>query len=159
MEKQTRIEKVFASTILSVLAFIFVAQTSISAAALTSDNVLNDVNAARIQNGVPILKKNNLLTIAAQRKADDMVKYGYWAHVNPQTGATPWNFILGTGYRTRYLGENLGKDFNDTIPLVSAWTASPTHRQNMLSTKFQETGIAVISAQGKTIIVQEFGGK
>lgn len=131
------------------------------ASSLTTGNVYSEINQTRIQNGVSALKTNKLLTLAAQRKAQDILTYGYWAHVNPVTGATPWKFILATGYRGKLAGENLAKNFGETQSLVNAWMASPTHKQNLLSSRFQETGIAVttgtVNGQSWTIVVQMFG--
>lgn len=133
----------------------------VTASGISVDNVFNEVNQARIQNSQPVLRKNNLLTLAAQRKAQDMLTYGYWAHINPVTGATPWKFILATGYRGKFAGENLAKDFGNTQTLISTWIASPTHKQNLLSSRFQETGIAVatgtVNGQTWNIVVQMFG--
>lgn len=137
------------------------APSHVSAASISVNNIYNEVNQTRIQNNQPILKTNPLLTLAAERKAKDMITYGYWAHVNPTTGTTPWKFILDSGYRGKFAGENLAKGYSDTQSLISAWMASSLHKQNILSVRFQETGIAVvngtINGQASTVIVQMFG--
>src|ERR1035437_7875431 len=46
-------------------------------------------NDERAQNGAPPLVENKLLDQAAQAKADDMVKNGYFAHTSPE-GKNPW---------------------------------------------------------------------
>lgn len=133
----------------------------VSASSVTVENIYSEVNQVRVQNNQPALRKNNLLTLAAQRKAQDLITYGYWAHNNPTTGATPWKFILGTGYRGKLAGENLGRDYGNTGSLIGAWIASPTHKQNILSNRYKETGIALatgaVNGQTRTVIVQMFG--
>lgn len=163
MKEKLFIKKVFAVFVFVVGVVLFTTQTPKAfAASLTSDNVLNEVNQVRIQNGVPALKKNNQLALAAERKGQNMITYAYWAHTNPTTGATPWSFILGTGYRKRYLGENLARNYNDTTPLLSAWMNSPTHKANLIASKYKETGIAVVTGtvngQEWTVVIEEFGG-
>ena len=132
------------------------------AASLSVDNIYTNINQSRIQNNLQPLKINSNLTLAAERKAQDMLTYGYWAHTNPVTGSTPWKFILEAGYKGRYAGENLAKDYPDTDTVVNAWMNSTGHKQNILSSNYKETGIAiaygVVGNEHRTIIVQMFGG-
>ncbi|AKM82865.1 hypothetical protein A2422_02750 [Candidatus Woesebacteria bacterium RIFOXYC1_FULL_31_51] len=162
MNKNNFFKSIIISSAIFIFAFVFLAIPNlVKASGLSVENVYNEVNQTRIQNGQLALKKNNLLTLAAQRKAQDLISYGYWAHNNPTTGATPWKFILATGYRGRLAGENLGRDYGDTGSLIGAWLASPTHKQNLLSNRYKETGIAlatgVVNGQTRTVIVQMFG--
>ena len=65
------------------------------------------------------------------------------------------------GYKYHYAGENLARDFSDPVSAVNAWMASPSHKENMLSSKYQEIGVAVVEGDlagvDTTIIVQFFG--
>lgn len=162
MTKGNFFKSIIITSAISFFAFIFlVTPNLVKASSLSVENVYNEINQTRIQNGQLALRKNNLLTLAAQRKAQDLIIYGYWAHNNPTTGTTPWKFILGTGYRGKLAGENLGRDYSNTGSLISAWIASPTHKQNIFSNRYKETGIAlatgVVNGQTRTVIVQMFG--
>jgi hypothetical protein len=57
----------------------------------------------------------------------------------------------------------LARDFADASSAVSAWMASPTHRENILSPKYKDIGISVVEGSlngvDTTIIVQLFGTK
>lgn len=124
------------------------------------DTIINLINQKRAENGLPELSYNAALTSAAQAKGADMLARNYWAHVAPD-GTEPWSFIISAGYRYKYAGENLARDFSDPNSAVEAWMASPSHRDNILSTKYRETGVAVVegdlSGVDSTIIVQFFG--
>ncbi len=130
------------------------------ASSITPESVLSLTNARRSEIGLSPLTLNSQLTQAALTKAADMFAQDYWAHNNP-TGREPWDFIKDSGYRYRYAGENLGRDFGDTQSLVDAWMASSTHRDNILNARYQETGIAVVNGtlQGveTTLVVHLFG--
>jgi uncharacterized protein YkwD len=107
--------------------------------------VIEATNKVRTQNGEPTFKTNDALNAAANQKAQDMVKSGYWAHISP-TGKTPWDFIKENGYFYSMAGENLARDFYDVSSMVSAWMASPNHRENILNKEFSEIGVGM--AQG-----------
>ena len=128
---------------------------------ITVEQILTLTNQHRLDAGLPALKLDDRLADAARRKAADMFTFNYWAHVNPQNNRQPWYFFDVVGYQYRYAGENLGRDFGTTAPLVQAWIDSPTHRDNLLSSRYQDTGIAVVNGtlQGidTTLVVQLFG--
>ena len=130
------------------------------AANISPEEVVRLTNEKRQQNGLPPLQLNEALSRAALAKGTDMINKGYWAHVSPD-GIEPWKFFLDVGYKYRYAGENLARDFSDPNSAVEAWMASASHRENMLSPKYKDIGVAVV--EGKldgvetTIIVQFFG--
>ena len=119
-------------------------------------------NDLREKNGLDSLKLNNTLSKAAFAKANDMFNEDYWAHTSP-SGKEPWDFIIGSGYDYIYAGENLAVDFSKSEDVVKAWNNSPSHRDNLLSSKYVDVGYAVVDGelQGRktTLIVQMFGYK
>jgi hypothetical protein len=93
-------------------------------------------------------------------KASDMAEKGYWAHISP-SGTQPWYFITQNNYAYRYAGENLARDFSNPESIVKAWLASPSHRDNLLNSKYQDIGVAVVDGtlggRQTTLVVQLFG--
>lgn len=130
------------------------------AANIAPSEVIRLVNEKRAQSGLSPLGQNGQLASAALAKGTDMLNKDYWAHVAPD-GTQPWKFFSDAGYSYRYAGENLARDFSNPQSAVEAWMASPTHRDNILSGNYQETGVAVIEGDlagaDTTIIVQLFG--
>lgn len=122
--------------------------------------VIDMTNQERVKQGLPPVKENEALDKAARLKAANMFEENYWAHFAP-SGKTPWDFILGAGYRFTYAGENLAKNFYNSKDVVAAWMASPTHRENLLNSKYEDIGVAVVdgvlNGQKTTLVVQEFG--
>lgn len=117
-------------------------------------------NIEREKKGLSPVIENEALSKAAQMKAANMLTEGYWAHFAP-SGKTPWDFILGSGYKFTFAGENLAKNFSNSDEVVSAWMASPTHKDNLLNPNYHDIGMAVVegelNGQTTTLIVQMFG--
>ena len=128
---------------------------------ISVSQVVSLTNQERAGAGMAPLTFNPVLSTAAGTKAGDMFAFGYWAHNNPQTGRQPWDFIREAGYTYRYAGENLARDFGETQSMMSAWMASPSHRDNIISPRYSEIGVAVVDGvfQGveTTLVVQMFG--
>lgn len=126
---------------------------------ITQQKILDLTNEQRLSQGLPLLKYNPVLSASAEKKAQDMFDYNYWAHNSPQ-GKTPWDFFLSAGYQYSLAGENLAKDFYDSDSVVRAWMKSPTHRDNILNSKYEEIGIGVVNGilngVKTTLVVQHF---
>lgn len=127
---------------------------------IASEELLLLTNKERQNAGIQPLVLNNKLSEAAEKKAEDMLEYDYWAHNSP-TGKTPWVFIKSSGYEYVYAGENLARGFASAPEIIKAWMASPNHRANMLSSNYLDVGFAVKAGELKgeetILIVEEFG--
>ncbi len=117
-------------------------------------------NKQRQKNNLPQLILNDELSQAAYKKAQNMFENNYWAHYGPD-GTAPWNFILASGYKYEYAGENLAKNFLFSQNVVDAWMDSPTHKDNILRQEFSDVGFAVVNGvlngEQTTLVVQMFG--
>lgn len=129
-------------------------------AAVISAVLVDLANEDRTELALPELKVNPLLTAAAQAKADDMAKKGYFSHTTPE-GYDSWHWFKEVGYDYRYAGENLAVNFADSGDVEKAWMQSPTHRDNIVSPRYTEIGIATAVGmyQGRETVfaVQMFG--
>jgi hypothetical protein len=122
--------------------------------------LVNLANADRAELALPELTTDPLLTAAAQAKADDMATKGYFSHTTPE-GYDSWHWFQLVGYEYQHAGENLAVNFSDSAEVERAWMASPTHRDNIVSPRYTEIGIAVATGtyQGRPTVfaVQMFG--
>lgn len=141
----------FYSTNPSILGF---------ATSIYQKELIELTNKERENAGLPSLTENPTLDQAAHLKATDMFNDDYWAHVAPD-GTTPWVWFDKTGYNFLMAGENLAKDFNTSAGVVTGWMKSPTHKENLLNSKFSEIGMAVVNGkllgEETTLVVQFFG--
>lgn len=126
------------------------------------EQLLSDTNIQRQASGLSPLTLNSELSQAAANKASDMFAKGYWAHQSPD-GKSPWDFIVGSGYRYTIAGENLAKNFSTSDAVVAAWMNSPSHRDNILKSGYRDIGFAVVNGvlngEETTLVVQMFGSQ
>lgn len=135
--------------------------TNKNLAAVLSSVLINLTNEDRQENNIQSLAVNTVLTMAAQKKADDMAAKGYFSHTSPD-GLTPWYWFSQVGYKFSYAGENLAVNFFDSSEVETAWMNSVKHRENILNGNFTEIGIATAKGlfQGReTIFVVQLFGK
>lgn len=125
---------------------------------ITTESVLSSMNDCRLRNGLPPLREDPRLDLAAADRMRDMEDLEYWAHESPD-GRSPFLWLRPRGYTYRYAGENLAAGFETTELLVSSWMESEGHCENILSPQYDDCGIAIIDgstkgrATGKSIVV------
>jgi hypothetical protein len=140
-----------------VPTFLIIPSQRFGAAVLPA--VLVDLaNADRRAEKLSALEPDPLLARAAQLKAEDMARRGYFAHTDPD-GRTPWFWLEKVGYKYAYAGENLAVNFFDSADVEQAWMNSPLHRDNILKKQFSKIGIG--AARGRldgydTVFVVQF---
>ncbi len=106
------------------------------------DALLRATNQERALNGLPPLRLNRKLSLAATDRVNDMFSKQYFDHVAPD-GLEPFTWADKRGYRYRLIGENLAVGYRSAGAVVDGWMHSPGHRANILTTGFDEIGIAV----------------
>lgn len=119
--------------------------------------VLNLINIERQKEGLSELKASSELQEVAKLKAEDLVNNNYFSHTSPILG-TPFEMLKNEGVMYKYAGENLAG--NETgVKAVKAWMNSPAHKDNILDSDYEYTGIAVVDSEvyGK-VYVQLFLG-
>lgn len=112
---------------------------------MSTTSLLQETNIQRSQNGQSALTVSNLLSKAAQAKADDMVARDYWSHNTPD-GKEPWQFISNAGYSYFSAGENLAYGFDTSASAVAGWMNSETHRTNLLNSDYTEVGFGIANS-------------
>lgn len=167
--------KLLHPSVLSLISLsLFVVQIGIRTTSFSQPAVLGDsanispaevirlTNEKRANAGLPALTYNQALAQAAKEKGENMLANDYWAHVGPD-GTQPWYFFAKYNYKYRYAGENLARDFTSASSVVDAWMASQSHRENMLSPKYKDIGIAVVEGDlggsNVTLVVEFLGTK
>jgi len=129
-------------------------------AAVISNVIVDKTNAERIDVNLSSLTTSDILELAAQLKANDMAKKGYFAHETPE-GYDPWYWLERAGYNYAAAGENLAVNFTDSEDVVNAWMGSDGHRANILKDRFTEIGVATAKGEYRgreaIFIVQFFG--
>jgi uncharacterized protein YkwD len=89
----------------------------------------------------PALQSSVLLRRAAEAHAQDMISHDYFAHEGFD-GSTPAQRVSATGYRYQLVGENIASGPQSAAEAVEGWLASPGHCQNIMDSRFGESGVA-----------------
>jgi hypothetical protein len=122
--------------------------------------IIEQLNQERRSAGLEELEVNELLNKAAFLKAQDMIGHDYFAHTSPED-VNPWYWLEEVEYQYKYAGENLAMDFSSASSVHKAWMKSQTHRENIMSERYKEVGVAVLEGiiDGKEtrVGVQFFG--
>jgi hypothetical protein len=145
----------------AVFSWLYYFPQTTNFAIITSTELVEMANKDRVAQGLKPLAINQQLATAAEKKATDMFNKDYFAHTSP-TGITPWFWLNNVGYKYTAAGENLAKDFTESVYVHEAWMNSPGHRANILNKNYQDVGIAVVEGVingQKTILAVEFFGK
>jgi uncharacterized protein YkwD len=108
-----------------------------------ADQVIEQVNAIRQDNGLGTLVKNDMLTQACEAYAARMAERGFFSHTDPDTGSLPWDRADEVGYEYLLIAENLAAGQASVGQIVNGWMNSPGHRLNILLPGISETGAAV----------------
>lgn len=130
------------------------------ATTISHNDLLNETNKQRTENGLSPLTLNDQLSIGANLKASDMISKNYWGHTSPE-GTEPWTLFNLVGYKYQHAGENLAYGFRTSQEVVAGWMNSKSHRDNLLG-DYKEIGFGFLNSadfQGgqNTIVVALLG--
>jgi uncharacterized protein YkwD len=116
-------------------------------------------NAERRAAGLPALRRNVNLMVAAQIQASQMANRNVMAHEIPDAQyPTLRSRLDAVSYPTEAAGENIAAGYEGGAQAVSGWMRSPGHRANILSRSYTELGTSVaVSRKGKVFYAQVFG--
>ncbi len=113
------------------------------------------VNAERVERGLNPLKVDMRLVKLARTKARDMIVNNYFDHQSPTLGS-PFDQMRAVGIDYAHAGENLAE--SSTVERAHAGLMnSPGHRANILHDRYTHIGIGVVDGApyGK-MFVQHF---
>lgn len=123
--------------------------------------IVDRVNDARAEAGLPPLQPHPLITEAARGHSEEMAQRDYFAHESPTPGRARFTDRLKlAGVHSFGAGaENIAKGTYDGDPaagIVQSWLDSPSHRDSMLSERYIYTGVGIASRDGAIWATQVF---
>lgn len=150
-------------SLLAILCLLIIAfMTSTPAAAqdgafsTPAQQILDAVNQARIENGLPALAVSPLLNTAAQRHVEDVVANGNWGHYG-SGGSNIQLRAARVGYSSSSVSENWVA-VADPGQAIGWWMDDWIHRVNILEPRWDEIGVGAAQApNGYWILVTDFG--
>jgi len=110
--------------------------------------MLELVNQARAEAGLPALAQDGRLDSAARLHTREMICTGYVSHTG-RDGSGPQERMLAQGYVWKYYGENIYAGPPHTPEAAfNAMMNSAGHRANILNPKFEDIGISYEYQEG-----------
>jgi uncharacterized protein YkwD len=123
----------------------------------TEKAIVELINMERAKEKLPALKIHAVLTKVAREHSQNMAKTGMLQHV--LDGKKPTDRVKASGYRFLMCGENIAVSEGKYTPaeIVQGWMDSKSHRENILTPRFSETGLGIATNdKGETYYTQVF---
>ena len=149
------------------------ARSSATGLSAAESSLLARVNAVRRSHGLRPLGSSRPLGAAADYHSRQMIKHGFFEH-DSRGGGAFWKrverFYASRGFRAWEVGENLAYGSPDlgSAETVRMWMNSPGHRENLLSRRWHEIGLAVVHVEAAggtfeggpvTVVTADFGSR
>ncbi len=134
-------------------------QTDTAVAAVNTSaeeaRMLQLVNQARNNAGLPSLYAERQLTDMARAYSSEMYQHNFFGHVSPVSGTLQQRIAARGIAGWTLAGENIAKAPSAEVAF-EALMESPAHRENILRPEFNCVGIGVVQGGGTLYISQEF---
>jgi uncharacterized YkwD family protein len=128
-------------------------------AAAKEQQMVNLINQARANAGLPPLQVSSQLTNAARAKSRDMINNNYFSHTSPTYGSFT-NLLSQYGVSYRSAAENLAMNSNGSVAGAhDMLMGSPGHRVNILGGSYSLIGVGIqVRSDGSHFYTQLFVG-
>lgn len=136
-----------------------VSGASADAASLTTNErqIQRCVNVERQRHGLSRLPMSSGLHKAARQHAQNMVRFDFFAHVDPW-GDDPTDRVARFSNHRWAVGENIAGGYDNGRAACRGWIASPGHRANILDPDYEAIGVGFAGGGSwGTVFVQDFG--
>lgn len=110
--------------------------------------LLNDINAYRVANGLGTLTLDSRLNSSAFVRAQEASTC--WSHTRPD--GSHWSTSLTFSAKSM-ADEDLGQEYAGGMYVLEAWKNSPTHNQSILTGSFTRCGIGYYNATDGSLCV------
>jgi uncharacterized protein YkwD len=130
--------------------------TTMGAAELET-RLLARTNARRDRHGCRPARLNEALQLAARQHSSRMASRGELSHRLADEPGIDVRAVLAGYTGWRLLAENLAWGQTTARQVFRDWVASPGHRANLDNCRLRDIGIAVVIADGRPWITQDFG--
>lgn len=114
-----------------------------------AQEVVDLINAERMNAGCAPLQVDSKLVAAAQKHSEDMAFNDFFDHTG-SNGSSPGQRIAAEGYSYSTWAENIAAGYGTAAAAVAGWMGSEGHRDNILNCSLQETGVGYFYLQNDT---------
>ncbi|MBD2163431.1 CAP domain-containing protein [Calothrix membranacea FACHB-236] len=123
------------------------------------------VNRDRDLNYLPTLRQDTILSLVAQRHAEDMLARNYFSHISPEGKRPRDRYLALGGTRGKGVAENIlqsntqgfGLTYGEAERFQRGWMYSNGHRENLLAVQYTKFGYGIATGvDGRIYAVQMF---
>lgn len=107
------------------------------------ERIVQLVNEARAQNGLAPLTVNLQLMTAAETHSQNMATQDFFSHTGLD-GSQVSDRTQAAGYRSTFVGENIGAGYDSAEAAFEGWMSSSGHRDNILNPNYTEIGVGYV---------------
>ena len=113
---------------------------------------LAELNGDRAANGLGALGANGVLSGLARQRSQQMLASGSFSHYDGAGNLIFAGLLNGVGFPYAFAGENLAENnypWGQSLDQANAALMnSPTHRANILNTRFNQVGVGIAGPDG-----------
>ena len=147
---------------LSRIAFLLAISIALFAATAVAQNkaaspereLFDATNRERQSHGLPALRWNDALAVAARKHAGEMAHKDALSHQFPGEPNLPRR-VKQAGAHFVWLSENVALGPNTSL-IHAEFVKSPQHRANILDTDMNVMGIGIVERNGQMFAVEDF---
>jgi hypothetical protein len=125
------------------------------------EDVIKYINFERTKRSIKPLRTNTTLALAAQNRADVIIRHQNFSHQDPYENIELATILPKLQYHYLYASENIGMGGLSGEDFVNGFMNSKSHRENLLNPDLLETGVGISTGPYKqyyvNIAVQLFG--
>lgn len=142
--------------LLPVLCLVLLAGPGVgqNIAASPERELFNATNRERLAHGLPALRWNDALAVAARKHASEMARKDELCHQFPGEPSLP-SRARQAGAHFVWLSENVALGPNPSL-IHAEFVKSPRHRANILDTDMNVMGIGIVERNGQLFAVEDF---
>ena len=142
--------------VLLTICLVFLSDASLAQHSTSSSEreLFNSINHDRQAHGLPALKWNDALAVAARKHATRMARQKSLSHQFPGEASLPGR-AHQAGAHFVSLSENVAEG-PDASLIHSQFVKSPKHHANILDTDMNSIGIGVAERNGQLFAVEDF---
>lgn len=137
-------KKLLSLALITVMALALLTLPALAAGmSIQESEACSLVNAQRAARGLAPLTISSTLSEKARIKARDMAEHDYFSHTSPTYGS-PFTMMRSLGISYTSAGENIARGYTTAQDVVDAWMASPSHRANLLASRYATVGVGYV---------------
>ncbi|MGB3237270.1 MAG: CAP domain-containing protein [Geitlerinemataceae cyanobacterium] len=113
------------------------------------ERIVQLVNEARSQNGLAPVTVNLQLMTAAETHSQNMATQDFFSHTGAD-GSKVSDRTQAVGYRSTFVGENIGAGYTSPEAAFEKWIDSAGHQENILNPNYTEIGVGYVFLDNDT---------